>query len=146
MIIWDSSDSNPRFSDLMLARESQSTHRIKNMDFTVPADMACFLTFYIKNNLVLDVETLSVVCSIFILPISLTIVACQHSLTILITVKHPSVQIPFLISLWMTPVHIYTSIQTTTWMCVNISWQIWPWNWWYSILWAWETLYNRWEL
>ena len=46
----------------------------------------------------------------------------------------------------MTSAHMYTTIQTTTWVWVNYLWQIWHWNWWYSLLWAWETLYDRWEL
>ena len=53
----------------MLVAESQSAHHIENVEFPIPAGTARFLTLYVINNPV----QLSVVCSVFILPVSLTL-------------------------------------------------------------------------
>ena len=77
-VIRDSSDSNPNFFYLMSGNESRSALYIENMEFLLPAGIALFLTFYI-----ILVETLSVVCSIFILPVSLTLSAVNTRLHLL---------------------------------------------------------------
>ena len=50
--ILDSSEVNPRFYDLMFAGESQSAHRIENMESHGSSCMVplVFFTFYVMNN------------------------------------------------------------------------------------------------
>ena len=74
-VIRDSSDSNPNNFDLMLGDESRSALYIENL---LPASTPLSLTFYI-----ISVKTLSVVGSIFILPVSLTLSAVNTRLHLL---------------------------------------------------------------
>ena len=113
-VIRDSSDSNPNIFYLMWLNESRSALFIENMEFLLPAGTALSLTFYI-----ILVETLSVVGSIFDFTGFFDIVSCQHSLTLIITAKQPSVRISFRISLHMTSAHMYTTFETIMWMLVN---------------------------